>query len=209
MLAFAKKKKGISQYVFVVLVSAMFVLSLLMGLGVFSSTSAPGTMTHTQTTSQTTTTQINNGSYAKGTVGDFLQNPADYCTAPGAISAIEAGRTGDWESMPEPIKRITFGYVTGSNTTMMWTDNSEPFIDFCLSEEEAYQIAVVALSQMFEDPDMGFDAAQQLFENNKGYQYGPLTFSIEGRSFYIVIQHPFQSPDESLCQVQIGGGEKE
>ena len=207
--ALTKKKKGISQYVLVVLVSLVFVLTLLLSLGAFSNLSTPSTTTPTHTTSQTTTTQNNSGSYEKGTVGDFLQNPADYCTAPGAISAIKAGRTGDWESMPEPVKRITFGHVIGSNTSMMWTDGPEPFSDYCLSEEEAYQVAIVALSQMFDDPDIGFDAVQQLFRDNKGYQYGPLTFSIEGRTFYIVIQYPTLNSDDDLCQVQIGGGEKE
>ena len=187
----------------------MFVLSLLMGLGVFSSTNAPGTTAHTQTTSQTTTTQNNNGSYAKGTVGDFLQNPADYCTTPGAISAIEAGRTGDWESMPEPVKRISFGHVIGSNASMMWTDGPEPLNDYRLSEEEAYQIAIVAISQMFEDPDIGVDLVQQLFEDERLNMYGPIGFSLDGRHFYITVQYSDDNPDERLCQVLIGGGEKE
>ena len=209
--ALTKKKKGISQYVLVVLVSIVFILTLLLNLGVFSSSSVPGTTTTTptHTTSQTTTTQNNSSSYEKGTVGDFLQNPADYCTASGAISAIEAGKTGVWESMPEPIKRITFGHVIGSNTSMMWTDGPEPFNDYRLSEEEAYQIAIVAIAQMFEDPDIGVDVVQQLFGNERLNMYGPINFSLDGRHFYITVQYSDDNPNERLCQVLIGGGEKE
>ena len=92
---------------------------------------------------------------------------------------------------------------------MMWTDGPEPFNDYRLSEEEAYQIAIVAIAQMFEDPDIGVDVVQQLFGNERLNMYGPINFSLDGRHFYITVQYSDDNPNERLCQVLIGGGEKE